>query len=122
MFISWIFCSKTVFIRSFPKSKLIFQISMKIPKLHLMLSDKMILLQKWISRELDFFYSSNLRVTMPDDDYKYYYFTDEIERSTYGHYTNEFVIRKMINIGIIPSYYVFCCHNKQWCSPELMNY
>ena len=33
-----------------------------------------------------------------------------------------FVIRKIINIAIRLSYYVFCCRNKQWCNPEFMKY
>ena len=33
-----------------------------------------------------------------------------------------FTIRKIMNIAIRSSYYIFCCRNREWCYPELMNY
>ena len=33
-----------------------------------------------------------------------------------------YVIRKIINIAIRTTYYVFCCRNKDWIKPELLNF
>ena len=32
------------------------------------------------------------------------------------------VIKKMINIAIRATYYIFCCRNKNWDSPDLMQF
>ncbi|CAB4030630.1 Hypothetical predicted protein [Paramuricea clavata] len=33
----------------------------------------------------------------------------------------QYCIRKMISIAIRSTYYIFCCRNKEWANPELMN-
>ena len=33
-----------------------------------------------------------------------------------------YIIKKMINIAIRATYYIFCCRNKNWDSPELMQF
>jgi len=33
-----------------------------------------------------------------------------------------FIIKRIMNIAIRSSYFIFCCRNKDWCNPELMNY
>ncbi|CAB4025973.1 Hypothetical predicted protein, partial [Paramuricea clavata] len=33
----------------------------------------------------------------------------------------QYYIRKMISIAIRSTYYIFCCRNKEWTNPELMN-
>ena len=32
----------------------------------------------------------------------------------------EYVIRKIINIAIRSTYYIFCCRDKEWSNPDLM--
>ena len=34
----------------------------------------------------------------------------------------KYTIRKIINIAIRTTYYVFCCRNKDWSNPDLMNF
>ena len=34
----------------------------------------------------------------------------------------KYVIRNIMNIAIRTTYYIFCSRNKDWRSPELMNY
>ena len=33
-----------------------------------------------------------------------------------------YIIKKMINIAIRTTYYIFCCRNRNWDSPELMQF
>ena len=33
-----------------------------------------------------------------------------------------FIIKKMINIAITATYYIFCCRNRSWDSPDLMQF
>ena len=33
----------------------------------------------------------------------------------------QYCIRKIISIAIRSTYYIFCCRNKEWTNPELMN-
>ena len=33
-----------------------------------------------------------------------------------------YIIKKMINIAIRATYYIFCCRNRNWDSPDLMQY
>ena len=33
-----------------------------------------------------------------------------------------YIIRKMINIAIRATYYIFCCRNRNWDSPDLMQF
>ena len=33
-----------------------------------------------------------------------------------------YVIKKMINIAIRATYYIFCCRNRNWDSPDLMQF
>ena len=33
-----------------------------------------------------------------------------------------YIIRKMINIAIRATYYVFCCRNRSWDSPDSMQF
>ena len=34
----------------------------------------------------------------------------------------KYSIKKIINIAIRSTYYIFCCHNKEWTKPELMKF
>ena len=34
----------------------------------------------------------------------------------------KYCIKKIINIGIRSSYYIFCCRNKEWTNPDLMKF
>ena len=56
-------------------------------------------------------------------------FSDEC--STFFHMMNDigidkkqqrYVIKKMINIAIRATYYIFCCRNRNWDSPDLMQF
>ena len=33
-----------------------------------------------------------------------------------------FIIKRIMNIAIRSSYFIFCCRNTEWCYPEHMNY
>ena len=33
-----------------------------------------------------------------------------------------FIIKRLMNFGIRTSYFILCCHNREWCNPELINY
>ena len=33
-----------------------------------------------------------------------------------------YIIKKMINIAIRTTYYIFCCRNRNWDSPDLMQF
>ena len=33
-----------------------------------------------------------------------------------------YIIKKMINIAIRATYYIFCCRNRNWDSPDLMQF
>ena len=33
-----------------------------------------------------------------------------------------YIIKKMINIAIRATYYIFCCRNRNWDSPDLLQY
>ena len=33
-----------------------------------------------------------------------------------------YIIKKMINIAIRATYYIFCCRNTNWDSPDLMQF
>ena len=33
-----------------------------------------------------------------------------------------YIIKKMINIAIRATYYIFCCRNRKWNSPDLMQF
>ena len=33
-----------------------------------------------------------------------------------------FILKKMINIAIRSTYFIFCCRNKNWDSPDLMQF
>ena len=35
---------------------------------------------------------------------------------------NKYIIRSIVKIAIRTTYYIFCCKNKTWTNPELMNY
>ena len=32
-----------------------------------------------------------------------------------------FIVKRVINILICTTYYIFCCRNKVWTNPELLN-
>ena len=32
----------------------------------------------------------------------------------------KYILRKVINIAIRSTYYIFCCRNKEWSNPDLM--
>ena len=49
-------------------------------------------------------------------------FTDMMKNLHMDTAQTSFIIRKIINVAIRNSYYVFCCRNKQWYNPELMRY
>ena len=36
--------------------------------------------------------------------------------------TKNYILRKLINIAIRTSYYIFCRRNKEWPNPELISY
>ena len=33
-----------------------------------------------------------------------------------------FIIKRTMNVTIRTLYFIFYCHNREWCNPELMNY
>ena len=33
-----------------------------------------------------------------------------------------YIIKKMINIAIRATYYIFCCRNRNWGSPDIMQF
>ena len=33
-----------------------------------------------------------------------------------------YIIKKMINMALRAIYYIFCCRNRNWDSPDLMHY
>ena len=61
--------------------------------------------------------------------YCYYYYYYYYEWSTFFDMTNDidkkqqrYIIKKMINIAIRATYYIFCCRNRNWDSPDLMQF
>ena len=33
-----------------------------------------------------------------------------------------FIVKRVISISIRTTYYIFCCRNKAWTNPELLNF
>ena len=49
-------------------------------------------------------------------------FIQMLEHSNSDKASVKYTIRKIINIAIRTTYYVFCCRNKDWSNPDLMNF
>ena len=50
--------------------------------------------------------------------YYYYYFIDMMNDIGIDKKQQLYVIKKMINIAIRATYYIFCCRNRNWDSPD----
>jgi hypothetical protein len=55
-------------------------------------------------------------------DYYYYYFTEMLKDLKFDEQWRKYNVRKIINICIRSSYYIFCKRNKEWDNPQLMSY
>ena len=52
-------------------------------------------------------------------DYDYdYYFIDMMNDIGIDKKQQLYIIKKMINIAIRATYYIFCCRNRNWDSPD----
>jgi hypothetical protein len=47
-------------------------------------------------------------------------FIDMLEHFNLDKPHARYVIKKIINIAIRSTYYIFCCRNKNWVNPDLM--
>ena len=47
-------------------------------------------------------------------------FIDMLEHFNLDKAHVRYVIKKIINIAIRSTYYIFCCRNKNWVNPDLM--
>ena len=49
-------------------------------------------------------------------------FINMLERFCCGKTGVKYFIKKIINIAIRSTYYIFCCRNKEWTKPDLMTF
>ena len=49
-------------------------------------------------------------------------FLKMLNRLDFGETQTKYCIKKMINICIRSTYYIFCCRNKEWTNPDLMKF
>jgi len=50
--------------------------------------------------------------------YHYYYYYDMMNDIGIDKQQQRYIIKKMINIAIRATYYIFCCRNRNWDSPD----
>ena len=50
--------------------------------------------------------------------YYYYYFIDMMNDIGIDKKQQLYIIKKMIKIAIRATYYIFCCRNRNWDSPD----
>ena len=49
-------------------------------------------------------------------------FLDVMNNTDFDKKQQFFIIKKMIDIAIRATYYIFCCRNRNWDSPDLMQF
>ena len=49
-------------------------------------------------------------------------FLDMLKDLDFDEGARSFIVKRVINISIRTTYYIFCCRNKAWTNPELLNF